>query len=626
MFWFCEGTEASQLFHTEHFSWFTAFPDQQRFCRGKCERHLDHISLSGLPLEPLIDYWLGVPYSGQEVAVAFEYALGSTNAREAIATWQGAPSSLRDALFTWTLKTPLLLKCSNEAILAAVQPLSTRSLILAELDKDEAEITIPVRVNIDILRKIAGPVVDAPWPSGAVAAGGGVVAACNSWIPILPLTDLDIFVPTVALERDVLALLVSLGYRVEEKRKHCFSARLDGYKVDVVYLPCSSDPNRLIRQFDLFAAEAFWTPTNGAFATASAYLDWQRHVISGGRTVISEYRLTKWTQKGFAITCEATATTEEIQQATQLHVDGAETENPLLMRASHGRTYQRFFDAVPIHSVFAPASEDIYVIQTPWLFSLGFGRPDYAYASPQQSGSHEAFMRHLNCARRCAGLMEAIGSPYVNLVYQTNGASHMLDAPGDDRDRKPICSLFRGLVRIRGRNLRYAIRCVGKTHRFLYRKARSQVLVEDVFVMVLRGSWMRENSFEVIGNACPMPSSIGRSFEPNAPVSEQKPDTIESEEKPKAIGSEEKPKKTVSKKKQLKLVSEENRLELAQNRKRRVSEEKPKRLVSKEKQQELLSEKKPNRLALAQKRKRLVTEEKPKRLVLAQKRTRLMSA
>jgi hypothetical protein len=321
--------------------------------------------------------------------------------------------------------------------------------IQACLDGEQLWFTKRVQVPglIQKLAEIGGPaVLDRSWPREAVVAGGSLASVYVSELSPghkstgYGSTDLDVFVSTHELAERLRGLFVFYGYEImPQKRSDLFEFKYGSWigsifetsvycRVQVVVHRYASNPDYLVRSFDLFCSEAFWTREHPETinVTASGLRDWQDMLCRGGRSglSLSQRRLEKYTRKGFS--------------HVQTTILEESVVNSLLF--DNGPVYYPDFEKL-VHFWETPRP-DAVLLWTPYIELDTADRTRSLELDPENNYAHYMFLSHIpgrepriTCSREFGA-----GRYFVRLLVEprtTPGTFQVLWT--DEQQGKRIC-------------------------------------------------------------------------------------------------------------------------------------------------------------------------------------------
>lgn len=256
----------------------------------------------------------------------------------------------------------------------------------AELDTEQRWSSVKLSLP-DVRQRVAqigGPaLLDEAWPDSAVVAGGALATAWFGQHMMPGSTDVDVFVPDFATLDRMRALLEFLGYQVlqhhdarglatvlEAKLGDWCDAQVLGHsakyrRLQVVVHRHAARPKSLVRTFDLYCSEAYWSlrDPEHVFVSAAGWRDWCDKTCRGGRfgLTISQRRLDKYSHKGFRhlqqVSLRESIVNEAVRRWTRQQ-DARQQD----AQESYGALDLVFHFWEP-----APAPDALYFLWTPWI-------------------------------------------------------------------------------------------------------------------------------------------------------------------------------------------------------------------------------------------------------------------
>jgi hypothetical protein len=198
----------------------------------------------------------------------------------------------------------------------------------------------------------------------------------------------------------------------------------------------------MARCSDLFACEAWYLPhEHRAYASASAWLDWDTKTLNGQRNDLRQSRLEKYCAKGFTagpqLQIRNTAEKKDVEPGEP--GEPGDPQDDLLWK----NEVKQVIKASTRVQVWEPCELFLHAqfpnvhLQTPWTWCVGWDYPKELVLSPQTYPSHQAFLRHVDFVRTQFGI--PCGSPLVRLH------AYIEDGTDTHRDMKaPRLGRFRG--------------------------------------------------------------------------------------------------------------------------------------------------------------------------------------
>jgi hypothetical protein len=228
------------------------------------------------------------------------------------------------------------------------------------------------------LAQIGGPaLLDGAWPDSAVVAGGSLPTAWFQQHTSPGPVDVDVFVSDLETMERLRALLEFLGYQVLQHHDRVGSLKMleakyvrqDQYRrLQVMLHRHANSPKRLVRTFDLYCSEAYWTPRDPehVFVSSAGFRDWCDRTCRGGRfgLTVSQRRLDKYSYKGFSHVQETQLVESEVNELARRWAK-QEFPQDVLPRDYH--LFERL-----LHFWESPLP-GAYLLWTPWIrTSAGF--------------------------------------------------------------------------------------------------------------------------------------------------------------------------------------------------------------------------------------------------------------